>query len=88
MAEPVSHDVVNQTRSGGVFSPSDVPASINDKTSAEGDVGRITINQLDEQDSPSTGEHKTAMDINESENFVTQGNGVSSWDFCVCRGRC
>lgn len=87
MAEPVSHDVVNQTRSGGEFSPSDVPASINDKISAEGDVGRITINQLDEQSNPSTVEHKTTMDINESENFVGQGNGVSSGNLCVSTDR-
>ena len=41
MAEQSSHDVVNQTRSGGDPSPSDVPASTNDKKPAEGDVGEI-----------------------------------------------
>lgn len=46
MAELSSHDVVNQTRSGGEPSPSDVPASNNDKNTAEGDVGRITNNEL------------------------------------------
>ncbi|KAF5866688.1 hypothetical protein ETB97_010783 [Aspergillus alliaceus] len=41
MAEQSSHDVVNQTLSGGEPSPSDVPASTNDKKSAGGDVGEI-----------------------------------------------
>jgi hypothetical protein len=39
MAEQSRHDVVNQTRSGGDPSPSDVPASKPDKESAGGDVG-------------------------------------------------
>ncbi|KAF4244449.1 hypothetical protein CNMCM6805_008701 [Aspergillus fumigatiaffinis] len=39
MAEQSSHDVVNQTLSGGEPSPSDVPASTKDKISAGGDVG-------------------------------------------------
>lgn len=42
MAEQNSHDVVNQTLSGGEPSPSDVPASTNDKKPAGGDVGEIT----------------------------------------------
>lgn len=46
MAEQSSHDVVNQTRSGGEPSPSDVPASNNDKNTAGGDEGRITDNEL------------------------------------------
>ncbi|PLB50420.1 hypothetical protein P170DRAFT_424798 [Aspergillus steynii IBT 23096] len=41
MAEQSSHDVVNQTLSGGDPSPSDVPASTNDKKPAGGDVGEI-----------------------------------------------
>ncbi|KAB8076389.1 hypothetical protein BDV29DRAFT_170150 [Aspergillus leporis] len=41
MAEQTDHDVVNQTLSGGEPSPSDVPASTNDKKSAGGDVGEI-----------------------------------------------
>ncbi|OJJ47965.1 hypothetical protein ASPZODRAFT_141517 [Penicilliopsis zonata CBS 506.65] len=41
MAEQSSHDVVNQTLSGGDPSPSDVPASTKDKPSAGGDVGKI-----------------------------------------------
>lgn len=39
MAEQSSSDVVDQTLSGGEPSPSDVPASTNDKRSAEGDAG-------------------------------------------------
>ncbi|RAL12158.1 uncharacterized protein BO97DRAFT_424683 [Aspergillus homomorphus CBS 101889] len=39
MAEQNSHDVVNQTLSGGDFSPSDVPAITADKKPAGGDVG-------------------------------------------------
>lgn len=37
MAEQSSHDVVNQTRSGGGLSPSDVPASKPDKYMTGGD---------------------------------------------------
>ena len=40
MAEQSSRDVVDQTLSGGEPSPSDVPASTNDKPSAGGDVGK------------------------------------------------
>ncbi|KAJ5934483.1 ATPase F0 complex subunit F mitochondria [Penicillium verhagenii] len=40
MAEQSSRDVVDQTLSGGEPSPSDVPASTTDKTSAGGDVGK------------------------------------------------
>ncbi|KAJ5195272.1 uncharacterized protein N7498_008710 [Penicillium cinerascens] len=39
MAEQSSRDVVDQTLSGGEPSPSDVPASTNDKQTAEGDAG-------------------------------------------------
>ncbi|KKK22408.1 hypothetical protein ARAM_001433 [Aspergillus rambellii] len=41
MAEQTSHDVVNQTLSGGDPSPSDVPASTTDNQTAGGDVGEI-----------------------------------------------
>jgi len=52
MAEQSSHDVVNQTRSGGELSPSDVPASTPDNFTAGGDaegVGKNTINQPQQQ---------------------------------------
>lgn len=39
MAEQNSRDVVDQTLSGGDPSPSDVPASITDKSTTEGDAG-------------------------------------------------
>ncbi|OQE00282.1 hypothetical protein PENVUL_c055G02006 [Penicillium vulpinum] len=40
MAEQSNRDVVDQTLSGGEPSPSDVPASTNDKLSAGGDAGK------------------------------------------------
>lgn len=39
MAEQISRDVVDQTLSGGEPSPSDVPASTTDNSSAKGDAG-------------------------------------------------
>lgn len=58
MAEQTSHDVVNQTRSGGEPSPSDVPASKPDKESAGGDVGGIDNNAVTAQgDSSTVGQH-------------------------------
>ncbi|EEH49322.2 uncharacterized protein PADG_05401 [Paracoccidioides brasiliensis Pb18] len=41
MAEQSSHDVVNQTRSGGEISPSDVPANKPDNFTAGGDAGEV-----------------------------------------------
>ncbi|PGH02966.1 hypothetical protein AJ79_07503 [Helicocarpus griseus UAMH5409] len=41
MAEHSSHDVVNQTRSGGEISPSDVPANTPDNFAARGDAGGV-----------------------------------------------
>lgn len=40
MAEQSNRDVVDQTQSDGEPSPSDVPASTNDKPFARGDVGK------------------------------------------------
>ncbi|KAL1962915.1 hypothetical protein VTN77DRAFT_9093 [Rasamsonia byssochlamydoides] len=58
MAEQTRHDVVNQTRSGGDPSPSDVPASKPDKESAGGDVGGISDNAVTAQgDSSTVGQH-------------------------------
>lgn len=63
MAEQSSHDVVNQTLSGGEHSPSDVPASTNDKTTAGGDVGEIkdtaTATQTESKPNDQQGESKT-----------------------------
>lgn len=63
MAEQTSHDVVNQTLSGGepspLPSPSDVPASKPDKESAGGDVGGIGDNAVTAQgDSSTVGQHQ------------------------------
>ncbi|PGH26853.1 hypothetical protein AJ80_01434 [Polytolypa hystricis UAMH7299] len=44
MAEQSSHDVVNQTRSGGELSPSDVPASKPDNITAGGDAEGVKPN--------------------------------------------
>ncbi|KAK2745496.1 hypothetical protein FQN55_006192 [Onygenales sp. PD_40] len=52
MAEQSSHDVVNQTRSGGELSPSDVPANKPDNFTAGGDVEGVqstTNNQSQQQ---------------------------------------
>jgi hypothetical protein len=49
MAEQSRHDVVNQTRSGGEPSPSDVPASKPDKDSARGDVGEFKLIAINAQ---------------------------------------
>ncbi|PGH01516.1 hypothetical protein GX51_05203 [Blastomyces parvus] len=43
MAEQSSHDVVNQTRSGGEISPSDVPANKPDIINAGGDAGGFKL---------------------------------------------
>ncbi|KAH8696100.1 hypothetical protein BGW36DRAFT_297832 [Talaromyces proteolyticus] len=79
MAEQISHDVVNQTRSGGESSSSDVPVGNLDKNSAEGDVGRITYNQLDTRGESSSVEQslddKRTMDINDVEKFAGGENG-------------
>jgi hypothetical protein len=57
MAEQISHDVVNQTRSGGEPSPSDVPASKPDKESAGGDVGGRSDNAVTQGNSAPVGQH-------------------------------
>ncbi|OJD19389.1 hypothetical protein AJ78_00659 [Emergomyces pasteurianus Ep9510] len=44
MAEQSSHDVVNQTQSGGEISPSDVPANKPDNITAGGDAGGVQHN--------------------------------------------
>lgn len=59
MAEQNSHDVVNQTLSGGEPSPSDVPASTNDKKSAGGDVGEINNTATTTQYESTTNAHQT-----------------------------
>ncbi|KAG5292165.1 hypothetical protein I7I48_04179 [Histoplasma ohiense] len=55
MAEQSSHDVVNQTRSGGEISPSDVPANKPDNITAGGDAGVVE-------------QHNSNNDINDNDN--------------------
>lgn len=64
MAEQSSHDVVNQTLSGGEPSPSDVPASTNDKKPAGGDVGEIKDTATTTQHEPTTNAHQTYGETN------------------------
>ncbi|KAH2174546.1 hypothetical protein KXW37_009991 [Aspergillus fumigatus] len=77
MAEQSSHDVVNQTLSGGEPSPSDVPASTKDKISAGGDVGetqhttaitQTTTETNDPQSQPEPSASDSSLAKNDSEN--------------------
>lgn len=97
MAEQTSHDVVNQTRSGGEPSSSDVPASKNDKYSAEGGEGRITkieFNFQGKSDNMEQTQRDTkTMDTSEAENSSGEGNKVrhkrtydmTGWFLILCR---
>jgi hypothetical protein len=80
MAEQTSQDVVNQTRSGGEPSSSDVPASKNDKYSAEGGEGRITKIEFKFQgksdNTEQTQRDTKTMDTSEAENSSGEGNKV------------
>lgn len=80
MAEQTSHDVVNQTRSGGEPSSSDVPASKNDKYSAEGGEGRITKIEFNFQgnsdNTEQTQRDTKTMDTSEAENSSGEGSKV------------
>lgn len=80
MAEQTSHDVVNQTQSGGEPSSSDVPASKNDKYSAEGGEGRITKIEFNFQGNSSNTEQAQrdtkSMDTSEAENSAGEGGKV------------
>lgn len=80
MAEQTSHDVVNQTRSGGEPSSSDVPASKNDKYSAEGGEGRITKIEFNFQgksdNTEQTQRDRKTMDTSEAENSSGEGSKV------------
>ncbi|KAE8354623.1 hypothetical protein BDV28DRAFT_130503 [Aspergillus coremiiformis] len=67
MAEQSSHDVVNQTLSGGESSPSDVPASTNDKKSAGGDVGEIKHTATTTQSETNTNAEQGTQETKPSE---------------------
>jgi hypothetical protein len=95
MAEQTDHDVVNQTLSGGEPSPSDVPASTNDKKSAGGDVGEIkhtattTITTQPEtrtdaeQGTQSTGASETIAEKNHIGRDMEQSSTVSRDDSSI-----
>ena len=73
MAEQSSRDVVDQTLSGGDPSPSDVPASTNDKLSAGGDAGKtehIAMNTTSNTATPNGHEATKTSD--------SQGEGAGS----------
>ena len=69
MAEQSSHDVVNQTLSGGETSPSDVPASTNDKKPAGGDVGEIKHTATNTQLQTITNAEQGTHDTSSSETY-------------------
>lgn len=69
MAEQSSHDVVNQTLSGGEPSPSDVPASTNDKKPAGGDVGEIKHTATHTQLETITNAEQGTLDTSLSETY-------------------
>ncbi|EED21972.1 conserved hypothetical protein [Talaromyces stipitatus ATCC 10500] len=78
MAEQTSHDVVNQTRSGGEPSSSDVPASKKDKYTAEGGEGRITKIEFNFEGKSSNMEQSQrntrTTDTSEAENSSGEGS--------------
>lgn len=69
MAEQNGHDVVNRTLSGGEPSPSDVPASTNDKKPAGGDVGEI-------KDIATTTQPDTKTNVQENNGERTVGDSL------------
>jgi hypothetical protein len=86
MAEQSSHDVVNQTLSGGEPSPSDVPASTKDKISAGGDVGetqhttattQTTTETNDPQSQPEPSASDPSLAKNVTENDSERPSTVS-----------
>ena len=89
MAEQTGHDVVDQTLSGGDPTPSDVPASTNDKIFAGGDVGEnehtITSTQSDTKPNPQQSDWKTdvsdsPLERNETGRDTERPSTVSSAD--------
>ena len=79
MAEQSSHDVVNQTLSGGEPSPSDVPASTNVKNTAGGDVGetRYTTTTMSYDRSRNAHLHYEHANM-QDQNYAGKDNGVSA----------
>ncbi|EGD98032.1 hypothetical protein TESG_05424 [Trichophyton tonsurans CBS 112818] len=75
MAEQSSNDVVNQTRSGGDLSPSDVPASKPDNLTAGGDRGGVQAS--DNNSKPKANTH-SSQEISTGNPSSTEANGVGS----------
>lgn len=74
MAEQSNHDVVNQTRSGGDLSPSDVPASTSSNQDTRGDVNGVTTkNQLPSNTRRELGSSGSERTITGSEGTVSSG---------------
>ncbi|EFW15525.1 hypothetical protein D8B26_002363 [Coccidioides posadasii str. Silveira] len=71
MAEQSSHDVVNQTRSGGDLSPSDVPASKPDKFTTGGDG--VDVQTLDSK-------HQRRQDITTASQDKPDGKSITTQD--------
>lgn len=93
MAEQSSHDVVNQSRSGGDLSPSDVPASKPENISSGGDaegVDSITNKSQTAQMSANISEHTSgasgsmhrAHSLDSNMNFEFMA--VSSHHLVIC----
>ncbi|KAI1968043.1 hypothetical protein LOZ16_005378 [Ophidiomyces ophidiicola] len=74
MAEQSSHDVVNQTRSGGDLSPSDVPASKPDKCISGGDEVDVQTHINNDQRQQNT--VTTTQDIPDGNKITTQDTSI------------
>lgn len=93
MAEQSSHDVVNQTLSGGEPLPSDVPASANVKNTAGGDVGETgyTTTNMSYDQSRNAHHHYGHANM-QDQSYAGKDNGASATvsveeeDEDACRG--
>lgn len=93
MAEQNSHHVVNQTLSGGDPSPSDVPASANDKIYAGGELGEakdtISTTQTDPGLNAPRSDRKTdpsdsPLERNDVAQETARSSVVSFAEGCSC----
>ncbi|KAK2853302.1 hypothetical protein FQN49_005202, partial [Arthroderma sp. PD_2] len=75
MAEQSSNDVVNQTRSGGDLSPSDVPASKPDNLTAGGDRGDV---QTFDNSSTQKVNAESSQEISTGNPSSTEANGIGT----------
>ncbi|EDN03110.1 predicted protein [Histoplasma mississippiense (nom. inval.)] len=81
MAEQSSHDVVNQTRSGGEISPSDVPANKPDNITAGGDAGvveqHISNNDINDNDNDSKAQQRPNTKTRENPHNISGDDRLS-----------